>query len=93
MERTTIYRKCRLEEVALPLREGRLADIPMDEVRIQWSLFLSPDSDCLQNLRQDMAMDVDEEDTTQAVREVEDFGLVVDFSGVDEDDLAVSTLH
>jgi PAB1-binding protein PBP1 len=40
-----------------------------------------------------MAMDVDGEDTTQVVREVEDFGLVVDFSGVDEDDLAVSPLQ
>lgn len=36
-------------------------------------------------------MDIDgEEDTTQAVREVEDYGLVIDFSGVDEDDLEVS---
>lgn len=54
---------------------------------------LSLDTDPLQNLRQDMAMDVDGEDTTQVVREVEDFGLVVDFSGVDEDDLAVSPLQ
>jgi hypothetical protein len=40
-----------------------------------------------------MAMDVDGEDTSQAVREVEDFGLVVDFSGADEDDLAVSASY
>ena len=36
-------------------------------------------------------MDVDgEEDTTQAIREVDDYGLVIDFSGVDEEDLEVS---
>lgn len=32
MERTGIYRKCRLEEVILPLKKGNLSDIPMDEV-------------------------------------------------------------
>ncbi|KIM24825.1 hypothetical protein M408DRAFT_26772 [Serendipita vermifera MAFF 305830] len=69
MERAGIYRKCRLEEVVLPLSQGSLSDIPMDE-----------------NLRQDVAMDIDG-DTTQAVREVEDYGLVIDFSSMDEDDL------
>lgn len=37
-------------------------------------------------------MDVDEGDTTQKAREVEDYGLVVDFSGVDKDDLEVRIL-
>lgn len=36
MERSAIYRKCRLEEVALPLREGSLSDIPMDEVSLDY---------------------------------------------------------
>lgn len=44
----------------------------------------------LKNLREDMAMDVDgDPDTTQQVREVEDYGLEMDFSRVDEDDLEV----
>lgn len=36
MERASIYRKCRLEEVQLPLREGSLTDVPMDDVRIKF---------------------------------------------------------
>ncbi|KAG8819272.1 Structural maintenance of chromosomes protein 1 [Serendipita sp. 399] len=71
MERSRIYRKCRLEEVDLPLLEGSLSDIPMDE-----------------NIRQEMGMDIDGgDDTTQQVREVDDYGLVIDFSGVEEADL------
>jgi len=95
MDRVSIYRKCRLEEIALPLREGRLSDIPMDEVCTCgcWSLHLMVANQHLQNLRQDMGMDVDGEDTTQVVREVEDFGLVVDFAGIDEDDLVVSSTN
>ncbi|KAG9048939.1 Structural maintenance of chromosomes protein 1 [Serendipita sp. 407] len=71
MERSRIYRKCRLEEVNLPLQEGNLSNIPMDE-----------------NIRQEMGMDIDGGDeSTQQVREVDDYGLVIDFSGVDETDL------
>jgi hypothetical protein len=39
-------------------------------------------------------MDVDgDPDTTQHAREVEDYGLEIDFSSVDEDDLEVRLSH
>lgn len=31
-ERFTLYRRCKLEEIDLPLTKGRLDDIPMEEV-------------------------------------------------------------
>lgn len=34
MERTSLYRKCRLEEVDLPLKSGSLRNVPMEEVRL-----------------------------------------------------------
>ena len=34
MERTGLYRKCRLEEIDLPLKSGNLRNVPMEEVRL-----------------------------------------------------------
>ena len=34
MERTSLYRKCRLEEIDLPLKRGNLRNVPMEEVRL-----------------------------------------------------------
>jgi hypothetical protein len=34
MERTSLYRKCRLEEIDLPLKSGNLRNVPMEEVRL-----------------------------------------------------------
>ncbi len=41
LERSAIYRKCRLEEIKLPLIEGQLKNVPMEEVciRLPPSLF------------------------------------------------------
>lgn len=48
---------------------------------------------CLQNLRDEMAMDVDEdEDGTQRPRETRDYGIEVDFEELDEDDREVTYL-
>jgi structural maintenance of chromosome 1 len=33
LERSALYRKCRLEEIQLPLLEGDLRHVPMEEVR------------------------------------------------------------
>ena len=33
LERSALYRKCRLEEIQLPLLEGDLKHVPMEEVR------------------------------------------------------------
>ncbi|KAF8587801.1 condensin complex subunit SMC1 [Ramaria rubella] len=69
-ERSGIYRKCRLEEIAIPLSEGNLKDVPMEE-----------------NLRGDVAMDVDEdEDGTQRPKQVQDYGIEVDFSLLESDE-------
>ena len=32
LDRSSIYRKCRLEEIRLPLKEGNLKNVPMEEV-------------------------------------------------------------
>ncbi|KAF8525826.1 condensin complex subunit SMC1 [Hysterangium stoloniferum] len=69
-ERSGIYRKCRLEEIPLPLEEGNLKNVPMEE-----------------NLRGDVAMDVDEdEDGTQRPKQVDNYGIQVDFSSLDDDE-------
>ncbi|KAG8897606.1 Structural maintenance of chromosomes protein 1 [Tulasnella sp. 408] len=68
-ERFSIYRKCKLEEIALPVVRGNLNKVPMEE-----------------NLRDEMAMDVDEdEDATQRPKQVQDYGIEIDFETLDED--------
>ncbi|EPQ50920.1 condensin complex subunit SMC1 [Gloeophyllum trabeum ATCC 11539] len=69
LERSAIYRKCRLENVNLPLREGNLKNVPMEE-----------------NLREEVAMDVDEEGGVERPKRVPDYGLEVDFEILDEDE-------
>lgn len=34
MERASLYKKCRLEEINLPLKRGNLRNVPMEEVRL-----------------------------------------------------------
>ncbi|KAF9457597.1 condensin complex subunit SMC1 [Collybia nuda] len=69
LERSAVYRKCRLEEIKLPLLEGNLRNVPMEE-----------------KLREEVAMDVDEdEDGTQRPKKVHDFGIEVDFEGLDDE--------
>ncbi|KAF5378785.1 hypothetical protein D9615_006938 [Tricholomella constricta] len=68
LERSSIYRKCRLEEIKLPLLEGNLKNVPMEE-----------------NLRDEVAMDVDDEDGTQQPKKVENYGIEVDFESLDEE--------
>ncbi|KAI0247997.1 cohesin complex subunit psm1 [Lactifluus subvellereus] len=73
LERSGLYRKCRLEEIKLPLVAGNLKNVPMEE-----------------NLRDEVAMDVDEEDeessSTQRPRRVADYGIEVDFDILGEDE-------
>ncbi|KAI8982948.1 condensin complex subunit SMC1 [Trametes punicea] len=70
LERSAIYRKCKLEEIKLPLVSGNLKNVPMEE-----------------NLREEVAMDVDEdEDGTQQVKRVPDFGIEVDFDSLEDDE-------
>ncbi|RDX49778.1 cohesin complex subunit psm1 [Lentinus brumalis] len=70
LERSSIYRKCRLDEIALPLVAGNLKNVPMEE-----------------NLRDEVAMDVDDdEEGTQRVKRVPDYGIEVDFEALGEVD-------
>ncbi|KAH9930814.1 cohesin complex subunit psm1 [Amylocystis lapponica] len=69
-ERSALYRKCRLDEIQLPLVEGSLKNVPMEE-----------------NLREEVAMDVDEDDDgSQQVKRLPDYGIEVDFGTLDDDD-------
>lgn len=74
----------------MPLLAGNLKNVPMEEV-------ITPnccDIDVLkplQNLRDEVAMDVDEdEDGTQRPKQVQDYGIEVDFAALDDEERAVS---
>ncbi|KAN0135870.1 RecF/RecN/SMC [Lactarius tabidus] len=83
LERSGLYRKCRLEEIKLPLVSGNLKNVSMEE-----------------NLRDEVAMDVDEEEdaengSTQHPKRVHDYGIEVDFevlSGEEREDSSGETL-
>ncbi|KAF8680490.1 Structural maintenance of chromosomes protein [Rhizoctonia solani] len=69
-ERLTIYRRCILEEINLPLESGSLKSIPLEP---------GQPTD---------GMDLDDEDETQRAREVQDYGIEVDFDGLTDDERA-----
>ncbi|KAJ8594932.1 RecF/RecN/SMC protein [Rhizopogon salebrosus TDB-379] len=71
LERSATYRKCRLEDIKLPLLEGNLKNVSMEE-----------------NLREEVAMDVDDDDGTQRPRQVQDYGIEVDFDSLTEEERA-----
>ncbi|CCO26639.1 Structural maintenance of chromosomes protein 1 AltName: Full=Chromosome segregation protein smc1 [Rhizoctonia solani AG-1 IB] len=69
-ERLTIYRRCVLEEIDIPLESGSLKSIPLEP---------GHPTD---------GMDLDDEDETQRAREVQDYGIEVDFDGLGDDERA-----
>ncbi|KIJ34279.1 hypothetical protein M422DRAFT_233481 [Sphaerobolus stellatus SS14] len=72
-ERAGIYRKCRLEEIDLPLEDGNLDNVPMEGVRDE--------------VYRENHMDVDDdENVTQKAKQVQDYGLQVDFSLLEPDE-------
>ncbi|KAJ7118550.1 P-loop containing nucleoside triphosphate hydrolase protein [Mycena crocata] len=70
LERSSIYRKCRLEEIKLPLIQGNLKHVPMEE-NLREEVAMDVDED---------------EDGTQQPRRVPDFGIEVNFEALDDDD-------
>jgi hypothetical protein len=91
MERTSLYRKCRMEEIDIPLKGGNLRSVLMEEVRLHH--MNKPILTVSQNFREEIAMDMDEDEgISQRPRKAQDYGIVVDFDGVDNDDLAVCTV-
>ena len=85
-ERYAIYRRCRLDEVDLPLIRGSLDDVPIDEVgQYNQGLLglicqIGVDAD---------AMDVDDEETQRTVQ-TRDFGIEPDFEVLEDEDREVS---
>ncbi|KAF8802737.1 condensin complex subunit SMC1 [Phlegmacium glaucopus] len=71
LERSALYRKCRLEEIQLPLLEGDLRHVPMEE-NLREEMAMDVDED---------------EDGTQRPKPVLDYGIQVDFESIDEDNL------
>ncbi|KAL2262582.1 hypothetical protein VTK26DRAFT_847 [Humicola hyalothermophila] len=67
-----LLRRCKLEQIQLPLRKGSLDNIPSEDVLLQ------KDQD---------AMDVDGEEDEDEVLEaaMDDYGIEIDFDGLDED--------
>jgi structural maintenance of chromosome 1 len=97
-----MYRKCRLEEIALPLLQGNLKHVPMEEVCLIYSVHYSSlaflhictiYSYMNQNLREEVAMDVDPDETgNQKVDRGQDYGIEVDFDLLDEEEREVCIL-
>ncbi|TFK73385.1 condensin complex subunit SMC1 [Pluteus cervinus] len=69
LERSTTYRKCRLEEINLPLLAGVLRNVPMEE-----------------NLREEVAMDIDGEEDGTRPKTTPTYGIDVDFDLLDEEE-------
>ncbi|KAH0579770.1 hypothetical protein H2248_002607 [Termitomyces sp. 'cryptogamus'] len=69
LERSSIYRKCRLEEIQLPLLQGNLKNVPMEE-NLRDEVAMDIDEN---------------EDGTQQLKKVQDHGIEVDFESLDED--------
>ncbi|THH00454.1 hypothetical protein EW026_g2099 [Hermanssonia centrifuga] len=70
LERSAIYRKCRLEEIKLPLIEGQLKNVPMEE-NLRDEVAMDVDED---------------EDGTQGPKRVPDYGIEVDFSSIEDEE-------
>ncbi|KAK5660112.1 hypothetical protein OQA88_13581 [Cercophora sp. LCS_1] len=70
----TLLRRCKLEQVQIPLNEGSLDDVPNDDV------LLHKDQDA-------MDIDGDDEDADAEVLEaaLDDYGIDIDFDKLDED--------
>ncbi|KAG6855965.1 hypothetical protein H0H87_008906 [Tephrocybe sp. NHM501043] len=68
LERSAIYRKCRLEEIQLPLLQGNLKDVPMEE-NLREEVAMDVDED---------------EDGTQQIKMVQDHGIEVNFESLDD---------
>lgn len=95
-ERFAVYRRCKLEEIDLPLSEGSLEDIPIEEVRVSalvalrdhLNLTLTPSRS--QAVPAAAPMDVDgDEDETQQAMQVVDYGVQVDYEELDDDEREV----
>ncbi|KAH6918179.1 cohesin complex subunit psm1 [Coprinopsis sp. MPI-PUGE-AT-0042] len=70
LERSSIYRKCRLDEIDLPLKQGNLKNVPMEE-NLREEVAMDVDED---------------EDATQRPKKAADYGIEVDFDSIEDDE-------
>ncbi|TBU39664.1 condensin complex subunit SMC1 [Dichomitus squalens] len=70
LERSSIYRKCRLDEIKLPLVAGNLKNVPMEE-NLRDEVAMDVDED---------------DQGTQRVKRVPDYGIEVDFDSLSDKD-------
>lgn len=67
-----LLRRCKLEQIQIPLRQGSLDNIPSEDV------LLRKDQDAM-----DLDEEVDEEEMLEAA--MDDYGIEIDFDGLDDD--------
>ncbi|KAG6329522.1 hypothetical protein ID866_9567, partial [Astraeus odoratus] len=70
LERSALYRKCRLEDIKLPLLRGNLKSVPMEE-NLREEVAMDIDED---------------EEGAQRPKKVQDFGIEVDFDALDDEE-------
>ncbi|KAF9775079.1 hypothetical protein IL306_006904, partial [Fusarium sp. DS 682] len=77
--KAALLRRCRLEQIRIPLERGTLENLPNDD------RLLNQDPD---------AMDIDDEDDDEEIMgmALDDHGIAIDFSGLDEELKAVSAM-
>ncbi|KAF9652766.1 hypothetical protein BDM02DRAFT_2623366 [Thelephora ganbajun] len=75
LERSSIYRRCRVDEIKIPLLKGNLKNVPMEE-----------------NLRDEVAMQMEgDEDESERPRQVQDYGIEVDYSELEDEEMEDSS--
>ncbi|KAL4072467.1 RecF/RecN/SMC [Scleroderma yunnanense] len=72
LERSALYRKCRLEDIRLPLLRGNLKNVPMEE-NLREEVAMDEDED---------------EEGTQRPKTVQDYGIEVGFDDLDDEERA-----
>ena len=86
-ERFSVFRRCKLEEIDLPITAGSLEDVPIEEV---CNLHVGhARADVEQNLRDAMAMEIDQNDDTQQAVTVNDYGIELDFAELEDEEIEV----
>jgi structural maintenance of chromosome 1 len=71
LERSIIYRRCRMEEIRVPLLKGNLKNVPMEENLGE---------------EDDMEVDQTEDDSERP-RRVRDYGIEVDYSELEDEEM------
>ena len=76
MERSAIYRRCRVDEIGIPLLKGNLKNVPMEE-----------------SLTVDKPVQGEEaeEDESESPQEVQDYGIEIDYSELEDEEMEDSS--